>query len=135
MEPAMRTLPFTRHFLRRKDKRHLVNCPAMIEHRGISHNVQVVDFSSGGLRIDRLTGLAVGDRITITFTPEFSIEGTIAWLVWHKAGVRLARPFSEEDPVYQYLVGLAATVEHTHVRAIAALAQQEAIKSQQTDIV
>ena len=129
----MRSLPFTRHFLRRKDDRHLVNCRAIAEHRAISRNVQVVDFSSTGLRLDRLTGLAVGDRVTITLTPEFSVEGTIAWLVWHKAGVRLDHPFSEEDPVYQYLIDLAAAVEQTHVRAIAALAQQEAIKSRQAD--
>jgi hypothetical protein len=127
------SVPFTRHFLRRKDKRQVINCPAMVEYRGISHSVHVVDFSSSGLRLDRLTGLAVGNHITITFTPEFSIEGTITWQVWHKAGVRLAHPFNEDDPIYRYLVGLAATVEQTHVRAIAALARQEAIKSRQTD--
>jgi hypothetical protein len=130
----MRSLPFTHQFLRRKDRRHLVNSPAIAEHRGTSQNVQIVDFSNTGLRLDRLTGLAVGDRITIALTPELSVEGTIAWLVWHKAGVRLAHPFSEDDPAYQYLGSLAAILEQTHVRAIAALAQQEAIKSRQPDI-
>jgi hypothetical protein len=130
----MRNLSFTGHFLRRKDKRHQLNCRAIAEHRGISRNVEVVDFSATGLRLDKMTGAAAGDRITITFTPEISVEGTVAWLVWHKAGVRLAYPFSDEDPVYRYLISQAAAVEQTHVRAIAALAQQKAIKSQQNDM-
>jgi hypothetical protein len=129
----MSKAPFSGHFLRRKDARRRINCDAVIERRDVSRKIEIVDFSNTGLRIDKLTGLATGDRVTIVLTPHLSIEGTIAWLVWHKAGVRLSSPLRETDPVYRYLTDRAAELEQSHVRAIAALAQQHTIKAKSPD--
>ncbi len=129
----MNKAPFSGHFLRRKDARRRVNCDALIEHRDVSRKIEIVDFSNVGLRIDKLTGLATGDRVTIVLAPHLSFEGTIAWLVWHKAGIRLSSPLTENDPVYRYLADRAAALEQSHERAIAALAQQQAIKAKSPD--
>jgi hypothetical protein len=129
----MKRLLVPGQFLRRKDVRRRIDCPAAVEFRGISRTAKVVDFSMTGLRLDGLTGLVTGDRITILFTPDLSIDGSIAWLVWHKAGVRFVDPLTETDPVCAYLLREAALFEHARVRVIAALAQQEAIKAAGTD--
>lgn len=129
----MKSLRLPGQFLRRKDLGRRLNCAAGIECRGISRTVKVVDFSNTGLRLDGLTGLIAGDRVTITFTPDLSIEGSIAWLVWHKAGTRFTAPLGEDDPVYLYLLAQATAAEQTRIRAIAALAQQEVIKAAGTD--
>jgi hypothetical protein len=129
----MKNLLFSGHFLRRKDNRRRVRFSAIVECHGVSRTIEVVDFSNVGLRIDKLTGLAVGDRVTIAFTPDIAVEGTIAWLVWHKAGIRLTPHLTEDHPAYRFLMNQAALLEQARVRAIGVLAQQEAIKSRQRD--
>lgn len=129
----MKKLLFSGHFLRRKDIRQRVRFGAIVECHGTSRAIEVVDFSNIGLRIDKLTGLAVGDHLAITLTPDIAVEGTIAWLVWHKAGIRLTRPLAEADPAYRFLMEQAALVEQAHVHAIGILAQQEAIKVRGSD--
>ena len=69
----MNKAPFSGHFLRRKDARRRVNCDALIEHRDVSRKIEIVDFSNVGLRIDKLTGLATGDRVTIVLAPHLSL--------------------------------------------------------------
>ncbi len=96
------------HFLRRRDERYRVNCRAHLECRGISQTVEVVDFSAQGLRVDGAAGLAPGDKVSITLTPERSIEGAVVWSVWHKAGVKPSVPLAEGDPAFIYLVNEAA---------------------------
>lgn len=80
-----------------------------------------------------MTGLAAGDRLTIYFTPDVSVEGTIAWLVWHKAGLQFTNPLQQDDPAYRFLMDRAALIERAHVRAIGVLAQQEALKARESD--
>lgn len=130
----MKSLPNSgRYFLRRRDQRRRVHFAAIAECHGHARLIEVVDFSSSGLRIDKLTGFAAGDRLTIAFTPEIGIEGTIAWLVWHKAGIRFTHPLSEDDPAYIFLANQASIVEQAHVRAVSALAQREAIRAHPSD--
>jgi hypothetical protein len=126
-------MPFQRQFLRRKDARHRLKCPAVIECRGVIHRIEVVDFSFSGLRIDGVVGLVSGDHVLITLTPQLAVEGTIVWSVWHKAGVKLSRPMAENDPLYMFLVDQAAQVEHARTKAILALAKQHAGKQRQLD--
>ncbi len=95
--------------------------------------IEVVDFSNAGLRIDKVSGLAAGDRLKISFTPDISVEGTIVWLVWHKAGVQFTKPLKQDAPAYQYLMERAAFIEQAHVRAVSSLAQREAQKLHETD--
>ncbi|AGK57500.1 type IV pilus assembly PilZ [Hyphomicrobium denitrificans 1NES1] len=121
------------HFLRRRDERRSVQVSAIAECHGISRAIEVVDFSNAGLRIDKVTGLATGDRLTISFTPDVSVEGTIVWLVWHKAGLQFTRPLKQDDPAYRFLMDRAALIEQAHVRAISILAQQEALKARESD--
>lgn len=123
----MKILPLPRNFLRRKDDRKRVDCAAVIQCRGISRTVEVVDFSNVGLRIDKITSLAAGDRVTIAFTADLCLEGTIVWLVWHKAGICFSAPLSEADPVFRYLTERAAEIERHHARAVAVLAQSAII--------
>lgn len=42
---------------------------------------------------------------------DLSVEGKIAWSVWHKAGVELSHPLAENDPVYIFLADQAAANE------------------------
>jgi hypothetical protein len=114
-----------RHFLRRK---------ALIECRGLSQKTQVVDFSTAGLRIDGVSGLATGDHVWIAFAPDLSVEGKIAWSVWHKAGVRLSRPLAESDPVYIYLADQAAALEQLRLRAIVELAKERTSRAKRRDV-
>lgn len=123
---------FSGQFLRRKDNRRRVRFCAIVECHGVSRTIEVVDFSNVGLRVDKLTGLAVGDRLTIALTPDIAVEGTIVWLVWHKAGIRLTPPLTEASPAYQFLMDKAALFEQARVRAIGVLAQQEATKTRQS---
>lgn len=124
---------FSSQFLRRKDNRRRVRFGAIVECHGVSRTIEVVDFSNVGLRVDKLTGLAVGDRLTIALTPDITIEGTIAWLVWHKAGIQLTPSLTEADPAYRFLTDQAALFEQARVHAISVLAQQEATKSRRSD--
>ena len=124
---------FSGQFLRRKDKRRSVQFNAIAECHGIARAIEVVDFSSAGLRIDKVTGLAAGDRLTVSFTPDVSVEGTIAWLVWHKAGLHFNQPLKQDDPAYRFLLERAAFIEQAHVRAISSLAQRDAQKLHETD--
>ena len=116
----------SRHFLRRKDARRRLKCNALVECRGLSQKIQIVDFSTTGLRMDGVSGLATGDRVRIAFAPDVSAEGKIAWSVWHKAGVKFSRPLAESDPVYIYLADQAAANQQLQMRAIAALAKEHA---------
>ena len=129
----MKILPLPRQFLRRKDSRRRVDCAALVECRGISRPVEVIDFSNIGLRIDKITGLAAGDRVTIAFTADICVKGTIVWLVWHKAGISFSAPLPESDPVFVYLTERAAEFERYQTRAIAALAQQSVIAARRSD--
>lgn len=121
------------HFLRRKDKRRRVQFSAIAHCHGISRAIEVVDFSNTGLRIDKVSGLAAGDRVAISFTPDVAVEGTIAWLVWHKAGLQFAQPLKPDDPAYRFLMDRAAFIERAHVRAINMLVQQEVLKAHEND--
>ena len=129
----MHNLSNAGHFLRRKDDRRSVQFSAIAECHGISRVVEIVDFSNSGLRIDKVTGLAAGDRLTITFTPDVAVEGTIAWLVWHKAGLQFTQSLKQDDPAYRLLMERAAFIEQAHVRAIGSLAQREALNVDGSD--
>lgn len=129
----MRDAAMQGQFLRRKDQRRRVQFSAIAQCHGIARAIEVVDFSNSGLRIDKVTGLAAGDRLTISFTPDVSVEGTIAWLVWHKAGLQFTQALKQEDPAYRFLLERAAFIEQAHVRAISSLAQREAQKLHETD--
>jgi len=129
----MRDTVMQGQFLRRKDQRRRVQFNAIAECHGIARAIEVVDFSNAGLRIDKVSGLAAGDRLKISFTPDISVEGTIAWLVWHKAGLQFTKPLKQDAPAYQYLVERAAFIEQAHVRAVSSLAQREAQKLHETD--
>lgn len=118
------------HYLRRKDARRRLNCHARVECRGVTQKIRVVDFSNTGLRIDGVSGLAMGDRVEIVLTPDIFVKGTIAWSVWHKAGVRFATTLAEGDRVYKHLAEQAAAIEQARIRAISALARQDALKTQ-----
>jgi hypothetical protein len=68
-----------------------------------------------------------GDRVTIAFTADLCLKGTIVWLVWHKAGICFSAPLSEADPVFRYLTERAEEIERHHARAVAVLAQSAII--------
>lgn len=110
----MTKLSFSRQFLRRKDARRRLKYSAVVECRGVSR-------------------LATGDHVRILLTPHLSVEGTIAWSVWHKAGVKLSRPLAENDEIYMYLADQAAAIELARTRAVVALAQQHASRARQPD--
>lgn len=121
------------HFLRRKDKRRSVQFGAIAECHGISRAIEIVDFSNAGLRIDKVSGLAAGDHVKICFTPDITVEGTIAWLVWHKAGLQFTQSLKQDDPAYRFLMERAAFIEQAHVRAIGILAQRDALDAHESD--
>ena len=91
----MANLSLSRQFLRRRYARPRLKCSAVVECRGISRKIEIVDFSTAGLRLDGVTGLAAGDHVQIVLAPDLDVEGVIAWSVWHKAGVTLSQPLAE----------------------------------------
>ncbi|MBA2125104.1 pilus assembly protein PilZ [Hyphomicrobium methylovorum] len=126
----MKSLRITGQFLRRNDERLPLQSAAILECRGVSRRIAIVDFSSTGLRADHVTGLAAGDAVTIALTPELAVEGTIVWLVWHKAGIRFSRPLANSDPVHAHLAAEAAKLVLARSRAVTALAQRDASRAQ-----
>lgn len=122
----MRPGALARNFLRRRDDRHRVSFTAILECRGIAQTVRVVDFSVSGLRIDGIQGLAAGDPIQISLTPDISLAGEIAWAVWHKAGIKLLPALDETHPGYLFLTGQASAIEQLRIRALASLAKDRA---------
>jgi hypothetical protein len=101
-----------------------VNFAAVVECRDLSQKVRVVDFSACGLRIDQINGLAAGDPVRISLTPDLVVDGEVAWSVWHKAGIKLAPPLAGDHPAYVFLSEQAATIEQMRMRAIATLAKE-----------
>ncbi|MBY0558651.1 MAG: PilZ domain-containing protein [Hyphomicrobium sp.] len=122
----MPQMALSRNFLRRRDPRQRVSFTAILECRGVSQSVRVVDFSASGLRVDGIQGLATGDPIQISFSPDMVLAGEIAWSVWHKAGIKLLPALGETDPAYVFLCDQAAAIEQLRVRAIAAIAKERA---------
>jgi hypothetical protein len=129
----MRNSSHPSHFLRRRDKRRNVQFGAIAECHGISRAIEVVDFSTTGLRINKVALLAPGDRVTIFFRPGLAVEGTIVWLVWHKAGLQFTQPLKPDDPACQFLMEQAAFIEQAHVRAIGALAQWDPLRARESE--
>jgi hypothetical protein len=96
---------------------------AIVECRGVAQNVRIVDFSLSGVRIDGIRGLAMGDPIRISLTPDLALEGQVAWSVWHKAGINLLSPLTEDHPAYVFLAEQAKTIEHARTLALVSLAK------------
>lgn len=122
----MPQMALSRNFLRRRDPRQRVSFTAILECRGVTQNVRVVDFSESGLRVDGIQGLATGDPVQISFSPDMVLTGEIAWSVWHKAGIKLLAALDEADPAYVFLSDQAAAIEQLRVRAISAIAKERA---------
>ncbi|MBS0268648.1 MAG: PilZ domain-containing protein [Proteobacteria bacterium] len=122
----MRPGGLARNFLRRRDDRHRVSFTAILECRGIAQNVRVVDFSASGLRVDGIQGLATGDPIQISLTPDISLAGEVAWAVWHKAGIKLLPALDETHPAYLFLTEQASAIEQLRIRALTSLAKDRA---------
>ncbi len=120
----------SRSYLRRRDSRRRVSFAAVVECRDITQKVRVVDFSAYGLRIDQINGLATGDPVRISLTPDLVIDGEVAWSVWHKAGIKLMPPLAEDHPAHVFLSEQAAMIEKMRMRAIATLAKERARGSQ-----
>ena len=97
-------IQFGRSRLRRQDERFRVQCDVQIRCRDIYQKAVVVEFSLGGLRVDRTFGLAPGDAVQLDFGPEVEVEGIVVWSVWHKVGLKLVRPLIKTDRLYTYLV-------------------------------
>lgn len=116
----------SRNYLRRKDARRRVMFGATVECRGVVQTVRVVDFSASGLRIDCIKGLATGDPVRIIFTPELSVDGEIAWAVWHKAGVKFRESLPGSHPTFLFLLEQATATERAKTLALAALAKERA---------
>jgi hypothetical protein len=76
------------------------------------------------LRIDQINGLAAGDPVRISLTPDLMVDGEVAWSVWHKAGIKLVPPLAGDHPAYVFLSEQAATIERMRMRAIATLAKE-----------
>jgi hypothetical protein len=115
----------SRNFLRRRDVRRRVSFSVVLECRDATQKVSVADFSASGLRIDGINNLAAGDPVRVYFTPTLAVAGEIVWSVWHKAGVKLTTPLTEDDPAYEFLVDKAETIERTRELALAALAREK----------
>lgn len=122
----MPSIILSRNFLRRRDARRRVMFAAIVECRGVSQNVRVVDFSNSGVRLDGIKGLATGDPLKISLTPELILNGEVAWSVWHKAGVKLSKPLTEDHPAYLFLLEQASAMERTRTLALASLAKDRA---------
>lgn len=116
----------SRNFLRRRDTRRRVMFSAIVECRGATQTVRIVDFSALGVRLDGIKGLAAGDPIQISLTPELVLEGRVAWAVWHKAGVKLLEPLPDDHPAYIFLTEQAKAIERARTLALVSIAKDRA---------
>lgn len=116
----------SRNFLRRRDTRRRVMFSAIVECRGATQTVRIVDFSASSVRLDGISGLATADPIQIFLTPELVLEGRIAWSVWHKAGVELLEPLANGHPAYVFLTEQAKAIERTRTLALVSIAKDRA---------
>jgi hypothetical protein len=99
---------------------------AIVECRGAAQKVRLVDFSALGVRLDGIKGLATGDPIRISLTPELALEGRVAWSVWHKAGVKFLDPLADDHPAYIFLAEQAQNIERARTLALISIAKDRA---------
>ncbi|MFT3731660.1 MAG: PilZ domain-containing protein [Hyphomicrobium sp.] len=116
----------SQNYLRRRDPRRRVMLGAIVNCRGVTQKVRVVDFSVSGVRLDGIKGLAAGDPIQISLSPELTIDGQVVWSVWHKAGVKFVPALSEEHPAFVFLAEQASAIDRTRTLALASLAKDHA---------
>lgn len=117
-------MALSQNYLRRQDTRRRVMFSALLECRGVTQKVRVADFSPSGLRIDQTQGLAIGDPVEISLAPGLKLKGEVAWAVWHKAGMKLLKPLSEDDPAYLFLAEQANAIERARTLALVAIAKE-----------
>jgi hypothetical protein len=99
---------------------------AIIECRGAAQRVRVVDFSVSGVRTDGIQGLTPGDPIRISLTAELSLEGKVAWVVWHKAGIKFQEALTDDHPAYLFLSEQAKAIERARSLALVSIAKDKA---------
>jgi hypothetical protein len=116
----------SRNYLRRRDARRRVMFAAILECREVAQRVRVVDFSISGMRTDGTKGLTTGDPVRISLTPEIALQGQVAWVVWHKAGIKFQEPLADGDPAYLFLAEQADAIERARTLALASLAKDRA---------
>jgi hypothetical protein len=116
----------SRNYLRRRDARRRVMFTAVVECRGAPQKVRVVDFSISGVRTDCIKGLTPGDPVRVTLTPQIVLDGEVAWVVWHKAGIRFLEPLRDDHPANLFLVEQAKAVERARSLALVSLAKDKA---------
>lgn len=72
---------------RRQDVRRPVHITALLDRHGLTPRVVIVDYSRGGLRIDRAFEVAVGEHVTVELLSGHRMPVEVVWAV----GARSAR--------------------------------------------
>ena len=105
------------HVLRegRLNVRRPVRIPALLDrHDGLSRTVVIVDYSRGGLHIDRAFGIAVGEHVTVELLSGHRLPVEVMWAVSTQIGVKFLGPIPPGHPAMVALDGAAKRYKRLH---------------------
>jgi hypothetical protein len=78
-------------------KRSAATRPAILHAHGRQQCVDIHDFSSADMKLDRAFGLKPGDPVTVELLSRRTIRGTVAWSVAAFCGIEFDQPLAEND--------------------------------------
>ena len=96
-------LPTLRH-----GERHLARIRALVHCRGRFQTISIVDFSSGGLRLEGSFGIAARERISVELLSGDLLEATVAWSIGGQLGVQFVECLTSTHPAFMTLNRLGA---------------------------
>jgi hypothetical protein len=99
---------------RRQDVRRPLHITALLDRHGLTPRVVIVDYSRGGLRIDRAFEVAVGEHVTVELLSGHRIPVEVVWAVGAQIGVRFLGPIQPGHPAMVALEEAAKKYKRVH---------------------
>ena len=84
---------------RRRHRRVLVNMNATARYRGQSHAVLLVNVSQGGIGLDFMSGVKIGEFVAVTLPSGRRLLGSVTWSNGSRAGLVLSSELAADDPL------------------------------------
>jgi hypothetical protein len=105
-------LPTLRHA-----ERHSIRVRALVHCRGRFQTISIVDFSSGGLRLEGAFGIAAREKISVELLSGDLLEATVAWSIGSQLGVQFVECLTSAHPALMTLNRLGTKSHRLALRA------------------
>jgi hypothetical protein len=84
----------------------LVRIRALVHCRGRFQTISIVDFSSGGLRLEGSFGIAARERISVELLSGDLLGATVGWSIGNQLGAQFVESLTSAHPASMTLNGL-----------------------------